>query len=118
MGIAENKQVVLDFYEYGARRDIDSCFALMAEDITWTNIGTTKLSGTYVGKQAIAGVDEETIMMLIQVTYTLVGALVGIVVWSALRKEYSDFRIALVPRAPDPLSDTGQQSRADPPNLS
>jgi hypothetical protein len=58
-------------------------------------------------------------MMLIQVTYTLVGALVGIVVvWSALRKEYSDFRIALVPRAPDPLSDTGQQSSADPPNLS
>jgi ketosteroid isomerase-like protein len=54
MGIAENKQVVLDFYEYGARGDIDACFALMAEDITWTNIGTTKFSGTYVGKQAIA----------------------------------------------------------------
>ena len=54
MGIAENKQVVLDFYEAGARGDMDSCFALLADDITWTNIGNTKFSGTYVGKQAIA----------------------------------------------------------------
>ena len=54
MGIAENKQVVLDFYEAGARGDMNSCFALLADDITWTNIGTTKFSGTYVGKRAIA----------------------------------------------------------------
>lgn len=54
MGIAENKQVVLDFYEFGARGDMDSCFALLADDVSWTNIGTTKFSGTYVGKQAIA----------------------------------------------------------------
>jgi len=54
MGIAENKRVVLDFYEAGARGDMDACFALLAEDVTWTNIGTTRFSGTYVGKQAIA----------------------------------------------------------------
>lgn len=54
MGIAENKQVVLDFYEAGARGDMDTCFALLADDVTWTNIGSTKFSGTYVGKQAIA----------------------------------------------------------------
>ena len=54
MGIAENKQVVLDFYEAGARGDMDACFALLADDVTWTNIGSTKFSGTYVGKQAIA----------------------------------------------------------------
>ena len=54
MGVAENKQVVLDFYEAGARGDIDTCFALLADDVTWTNIGTTKFSGTYVGKRAIA----------------------------------------------------------------
>jgi len=54
MGIAENKQVVLDFYEAGARGDMDACFALLAEDVTWTNIGSTKFSGTYIGKQAIA----------------------------------------------------------------
>lgn len=53
MGIIENKQVVLDFYEAGARGDMDACFALLADDITWTNIGTTKFSGTYAGKQAL-----------------------------------------------------------------
>ena len=54
MGIVENKQVVLDFYEAVARGDIDTCFGLLADDVTWTNIGTTKFSGTDVGKQAIA----------------------------------------------------------------
>ena len=54
MGIAENKQIVLDFYEAGARGDMDGCFALLADDITWTNIGTTRFSGTYVGKQALS----------------------------------------------------------------
>lgn len=53
MGIAENKQVVRDFYEAGARGDMDACFALLADDITWTNIGSTKFSGTYAGKQAL-----------------------------------------------------------------
>jgi len=54
MGTAENKQVVLDFYEAGARGDMDTCFAILADDVTWTNIGSTKFSGTYIGKQAIA----------------------------------------------------------------
>ena len=54
MGIAENKQFVLDFYEAGARGDMDTFFALLADGVTWTNIGTTKFSGTYVGKYAIA----------------------------------------------------------------
>jgi len=54
MGIAENKQVVIDFYDAGARGDLDACFALLADDITWTNIGSTKFSGAYSGKQAIA----------------------------------------------------------------
>jgi ketosteroid isomerase-like protein len=53
VGIAENKQVVLDFYDAGARGDMDSCFALLADDITWTNIGSTRFSGTYSGKQAL-----------------------------------------------------------------
>jgi ketosteroid isomerase-like protein len=51
MGIAENKQVVIDFYDAAGRGDIDTCFALLADDIQWTNIGTTRLSGTYQGKQ-------------------------------------------------------------------
>lgn len=54
MGIAENKKIVLDFYEAGARGDMDACFALLAEDVAWTNIGTTRFSGTYTGKQALS----------------------------------------------------------------
>ena len=54
MEVDKNKQVVLDFYEAGERGDMDTCFALMADDVTWTNIGSTKFSGTYIGKQAIA----------------------------------------------------------------
>ena len=53
MGIAENKQVVLDFYAAGARGDMDACFALLADDVTWTNIGSTQFSGTFTGKQAL-----------------------------------------------------------------
>jgi ketosteroid isomerase-like protein len=32
---------------------MDSCFALLADDVVWINIGTTKFSGTYRGKQAL-----------------------------------------------------------------
>ena len=53
MGIAENKQVVLDFYEAGARGDMDACFALLSDEIVWTNIGSTKFSGSFSGKQML-----------------------------------------------------------------
>lgn len=53
MSTEHNKQLVLDFYAAGARGDMDACFAMLADDITWTNIGSTKLSGTFVGKQAL-----------------------------------------------------------------
>ena len=53
MGAAENRQVVLDFYEAGARGDMDACFALLADDVSWTNIGSTRFSGTYTGKQQL-----------------------------------------------------------------
>jgi ketosteroid isomerase-like protein len=54
METVENKQLVIDFYEAGARGDMDACFDLVADDITWTDIGSTKFSGTYKGKQAVA----------------------------------------------------------------
>jgi uncharacterized protein len=47
---AENKKIVRAFYEAGNRGDFDACFAMIADDVTWTNIGTTSLSGTYRGK--------------------------------------------------------------------
>ena len=53
MSIEKNKQVVMDFFAAGERGDMEACFALLAEDITWTNIGTTRFSGSYVGKQAL-----------------------------------------------------------------
>ena len=53
MDTAGNKQVVLDFYAAGARGDMDTCFALLADDVTWTNIGSTRFSGTWTGKQAL-----------------------------------------------------------------
>lgn len=53
MGIKENKQVVRSFYDAAARGDMDACFALLADDVKWTNIGTTRFSGTYTGKPAL-----------------------------------------------------------------
>ena len=50
MDTAENKEIVRSFYEAGNRGDMDACFDLIADDITWTNVGTMSLSGTYRGK--------------------------------------------------------------------
>jgi ketosteroid isomerase-like protein len=50
MSTEANKQTVLKFFEAGNRGDMDTCFSLVADDITWTNMGTTSLSGTYTGK--------------------------------------------------------------------
>lgn len=53
MSPEDNKALVQTFYEAGNRGDMDACFDLIADDITWTNIGTTSLSGTYRGKQEV-----------------------------------------------------------------
>jgi len=53
MEIADNKNIVLNFYEAGARGDMDTCFALLSDDIVWTNIGSSRFSGTYSGKQVL-----------------------------------------------------------------
>lgn len=53
MSVEANKQVVLDFFAAGERGDMEACFALLADDITWTNIGTTSFSGSFVGKQTL-----------------------------------------------------------------
>lgn len=56
MNVAANKQILLDFYAAGESGDLDTCLALLANDIRWTNIGSTVFSGTFRGKQAL--VDE------------------------------------------------------------
>lgn len=53
MGIAENKLLVQSFYDAGNRGDFDACFDFLSDDITWTNIGSTNLSGTYRGKAVL-----------------------------------------------------------------
>ncbi|MEO1203565.1 MAG: nuclear transport factor 2 family protein [Pseudomonadota bacterium] len=53
MSAEDNKRVVLDFFESGARGDMERCFGLIADDIVWTNIGSTRFSGRYEGKQAL-----------------------------------------------------------------
>ena len=50
MSIEQNKQVVMDFFEAGNRGDMPRCMELMHDEVTWTNTGTTKFSGTYSGK--------------------------------------------------------------------
>ena len=53
MSNSDNKRIVRDFYSSGASGDMDACFALLADDIQWTNIGSTRFSGTFSGKQAL-----------------------------------------------------------------
>ena len=50
MSTQENREVVRQFYEAGNRGDMETCLGLIADDIVWTNMGTTSLSGTYRGK--------------------------------------------------------------------
>ena len=50
MGLAENKQIAWAFYEAANRGDMETCLGQLASDVTWTNIGSTKYSGTYRGK--------------------------------------------------------------------
>ncbi len=54
MTVEANKQVAIEFFEAGNRGDMDRCAELLADDIVWTDIGTTKFSGTYEGKQNVA----------------------------------------------------------------
>lgn len=53
MGLTENKQLVRSFYDAGNRGDIDKCLTYLAEDVTWTNIGSMKYSGVYRGKTTL-----------------------------------------------------------------
>ena len=53
MGVAENKEVVRSFYEAANRGDFETCFGLISDNIVWTNMGSTKFSGTYRGKREL-----------------------------------------------------------------
>lgn len=53
MSVEDNRQVVMDFFAAGERGDMEACFALLADDISWTNIGSTAFSGCYTGRQSL-----------------------------------------------------------------
>jgi uncharacterized protein len=49
----KNKQIVEAFYNASNKGDMDRCLALMADDIIWNNIGSTRYSGTFAGKESL-----------------------------------------------------------------
>lgn len=53
MKTRDNKAMVETFYAAGDRGEIDTALELLADDVTWTNIGSTDFSGTFSGKEAL-----------------------------------------------------------------
>jgi len=53
MGVTENKALVRSFLASGNNGDLERCLELIDDRVVWTNIGTTKLSGKYAGKEAL-----------------------------------------------------------------
>lgn len=53
MSTGENKRIIRALYDAGDRGDMVTLLALLADDVTWTGIGSTKYSGTFVGKEAV-----------------------------------------------------------------
>jgi ketosteroid isomerase-like protein len=53
MGISDNKKIAEAFYDAGNRGDMDTCFGFLADDIVWTSVGTTAVSGRYSGKDEL-----------------------------------------------------------------
>lgn len=53
MNSDDHKRIVASFFAAGNRGDMDTCLGLLADDIRWTNIGSTRFSGTFAGKQSV-----------------------------------------------------------------
>ena len=53
MGTEESRAVVQRWLELAGRGDIDGAFALFAEDAIWSNIGSTRFSGEFIGRKEI-----------------------------------------------------------------
>lgn len=53
MNAADNKRIIREIFDERAKGNGQPFRDAMAEDISWTIIGTTKWSGTYRGKQAV-----------------------------------------------------------------
>ena len=53
MGVAENKSLIESFFDAGNRGDLERCLGLIDEHVKWTNIGSTRYSGTFMGRQSL-----------------------------------------------------------------
>lgn len=53
MSTEANKDTVRSFYAAAARGDLETCFSLLDDEVVWHNIGSTRYSGTFRGKEAL-----------------------------------------------------------------
>jgi uncharacterized protein (TIGR02246 family) len=53
MSTAENKKLIQDVFAAWANGDGMAFFNLLAEDASWTVLGSCPISGTYVGRQRL-----------------------------------------------------------------
>jgi uncharacterized protein len=51
----ENKRIIREFFAAGNRGDIEQCLALLADNVKWTTMGTTRYSGCFEGKETLMG---------------------------------------------------------------
>ena len=55
MGIAENKQVITEYFGSLAKGDYPAAIGKFADDITWWVPPSSPMAGTYEGKDAVLG---------------------------------------------------------------
>jgi ketosteroid isomerase-like protein len=53
MPATDNKRIIQTFFDAANCGDMDSCFNQLADDVKWTNIGSTQFSGTFAGKDVL-----------------------------------------------------------------
>jgi len=53
MSSEENKRIVRAIYEGANAGDMTAFLNALSDNVRWTNIGTTKYSGTYEGKETL-----------------------------------------------------------------
>lgn len=53
MSSEENKKIAKRFFECANQGDLETSMALLADDVKWTDIGSTRFAGTYHGKDAL-----------------------------------------------------------------
>lgn len=53
MSTDSSRAVVQRFLAHAARGEVEACFQLFSDDASWSNIGSTRFSGTFSGKKAL-----------------------------------------------------------------